>query len=145
MAARQGPNIFSMRGRKNRREWKKEARETWFKLQQFCISHQENGIRFHRSDLIWYSSCRNSISYQDEWEITGKHLEGDIRIGLISAQLQMCHMLCYGVQRGSKNHYDDHLIPKVEAETQVWLILKHKKYVSFVHILRVEQMVPFHF
>lgn len=121
MAARQGPNIFSMRGRKNRRERKKEAKETWFKLQQFCISHQENGIRFHRSDLMWYSSCRNCISYQDKWEITGKHLERDIRIGLISAWLRMCCMLCHGVQSGSRNHYDDHPIPKVKAEIQVLL------------------------
>lgn len=59
----------------------KKARETWFKLQQFCISHQENGIRFHHSDLIWYSSCRNCISYQDKWEITGKHLERTAKIG----------------------------------------------------------------
>lgn len=106
--------IYSVWGaEKNRRERKKEARETWFKLQQFCISHQENGIRFHRSDLIWYSNCRNCISYQDKWEITGRHLERDIRIGLISARLQMLHMLCHGEQSGSRNHYDDHLIPKV--------------------------------
>lgn len=57
---------------------KKKPRETWFKLPQFCISHQENGIRFHHSDLIWYSSCSNCIRYQDKWEITGKHLEREI-------------------------------------------------------------------
>lgn len=121
MAARQGPNIFSMRGRKNRRERKKETRETWFKLQQFCISHQENGIRFHRSDLIWYSSCRDCISYQDKWEITGKHLERDSRIVLISARLQMLRVLCHGEQSGNRTYYDDHLIPKVSAEIQVLL------------------------
>lgn len=76
MAARQGPNIFSMKREKKDRDgvggeggtgaareggatgWGKETggrsrtSEACFKLQQFCISHQENGVRFHCSDLM---------------------------------------------------------------------------------------------
>ena len=33
------------------------AREACFKLYQFCISHQENGIHFHCSDLMGCSDC----------------------------------------------------------------------------------------
>lgn len=75
MAARQGPNIFSLkrgqtetglgrerleRGGQRGKEvaaWametgKRGAREACFKLLQFCISHHENGIGFHCPDLM---------------------------------------------------------------------------------------------
>lgn len=97
MAARQGPDIFSMKREKEERRggrgwrgeaarqvegrgvgrgwgWRQKRSKTWeacFKLQQFCISHQENGIHFHCSDLMGYSDCGSCISYQDRWEITG--------------------------------------------------------------------------
>ena len=50
-------------------------------------------------------------------------------------------------QRGNKLPALSHLVSDrvTELETQVWLVLKHNKYVSSVQIRRVEQMVPFHF
>lgn len=95
MAVGQGPNIFSMkREKKNRQKMggvvergvtKKRGgrgkrrvdrdRRSWakgvcFKLQQFCINHQENGILFHCSDLMGDSNCSNCINCHDKWEIT---------------------------------------------------------------------------
>lgn len=113
MATCQCPNIYSERRRwaegwgekKKRRkktmetvEGKKNPRETWFKLPQFCISHQENGIRFHPSDLIWYSSCRNCIRYQDKWEITEKHLEREIEVNFGMTAEALC-LLPLSIQR----------------------------------------------
>lgn len=53
-------------------------RKACFKLQQFCISHQENGIRFHCCDLMGYSRRRNCISYQDKREITPQPVQGQV-------------------------------------------------------------------
>lgn len=103
MAACQGPSIFSMKREKKDRQrgagrgwgggssqgsrgdggWGTEtgrgrAREACFKLQQFCISHQENGIRFHCLDLMGYSGCRSCISCQDKREITGEPVWGQV-------------------------------------------------------------------
>lgn len=96
MAVGQGPNIFSMkrekknrqkmggvvkrgvtkkRGGRGKRRVNRDRRRNWakgvcFKLQQFCINHQENGILFHCSDLMGYSNYSNCINCHDKWEIT---------------------------------------------------------------------------
>lgn len=134
MAARQGPNIFSLkrgqtetglgrerleRGGQRGKEvaaWametgKRGAREACFKLLQFCISHHENGIGFHCPDLMGDSIGAALVSGQ----MRDNRKPGR---GLASARLWLgagwLHSLWWQTSSGG-----GHLTPGVQVDHRV--------------------------